>query len=118
MVKKTAALMFFGLVLAWPLHADTQAQTLFDQAMIKESGERDPEAARKLYQEVIDQAGDDHRLAARARLHMGACLEQLGKREEAEQLYLQIINESASSIKEAVQAAQSNLERLHSPAGY
>jgi tetratricopeptide (TPR) repeat protein len=101
-----------GLTLRSTALAESRAESLFQNAMIKENGERDPEAALALYQQAIDQAGSDHRLVAKARLHMGNCLERLGKSKEAEEIYLQIINESTANLVEAVQAAQANLERL------
>src|SRR5438105_1122626 len=96
-LQRSAATAFFLSFLVGPaLEAATRAEALFEQGMIKESGERDPDAALKLYQEAIDQAGRDHRLVAKARLHMAACLELLGKPKDAEALYLTVINDPAT----------------------
>ncbi len=105
-------LVLVGLNRAMPSHAASHAQALYDEALLKETGERDPETALTLYQLVIDRAGNDHRLKAQAQLHMGSCLERLGRPKEAEALYLKIIHDSSTTLAEAAQAAQTNLERV------
>ncbi len=94
------------------LGASSEAQTLYQEAVMKETGERDPEAAIALYQKVIERAGQDYRMVSKARLRLATCYEHLGKNKEAEQVYLDILKESSQSLPEAAQAAHTNLGRL------
>jgi hypothetical protein len=90
----------------------SSADTLFQDAVMKESGERDLEGAIDLYRQAAEHAGTDHRLASQARLRMASCYERLGKSKEAEQTYIQIISDATAAIGEINQEAQIGLERL------
>ena len=104
------AILCFGIK---PLMAaSTAPEVFFQEAMLKETGERDPEAAIPLYQKAIDEAGTDRQLRFKARFRMAGCYELLGKSKDAEQVYLQIIGESASTSSEMVQEALASLRRL------
>src|SRR5207302_3902472 len=87
---------------------------LFEEAMIKESGERNMEAAIDLYKQVIDRAGSDRLLASKARLRMGNCYERLGKIPEATELYIRIVTDTADSAGEIARMAKTNVLRLQS----
>ncbi len=107
-----AAIVILASLALAPGHTATPAESLFQKAIVKELGEGDPEGAIPLYQNVLDVSGGDQRLAAKARLHMGACLERIGKWDEAEKIYLQMIDENRASIQDAVEAARANLEGM------
>jgi Tol biopolymer transport system component len=72
------------LVIALALSSRIGAQSgheLFQQALSKERAEGKLQDAIGLYQRVIDVAGADHALAARALLQLGRCYETLGHAE-------------------------------------
>jgi len=100
-----------GLCVGVSSGADQNPETLFQQAVNKETSEHDPESAIELYRQVVAQAGSNHLLASKARFHIGYCYERLGKRKEAETVYKQIIIDTQSP-RETAQAAEDNFERL------
>lgn len=93
-------------------YASTKAEALYREALVKESDERDLDAAIDFYRQAADAAGSDRRLVSRARFRMATCYERLGKTREAEQTYLQIVGDSAHSLSEIVDEAKSALTRL------
>jgi hypothetical protein len=89
------------------------AQKLFEQGLLKESGERDPENALDFFRQAAQEAGPrDPGLAADARLHMGQCLEKLGKMDEALGIFLVITQNPEGVSAETLQAAQANGVRI------
>ena len=69
-----------ALALTAPIGAQS-AYELFQQALSKERAEGKLQDAIALYQRVIDAAGADHGLAAKALLQLGRCYETLGNAE-------------------------------------
>ncbi len=106
------SLIFLSGITAPAVGAATHVERLYQDALMKESGERDPEAALELYRQVSELAGKNNRLFVQARLRMASCYELLGKRKDAEEIYLQVIQDSADALSEAAAAAKQNLERL------
>lgn len=105
----------YGLIcgaMTAPLWAATAAENLFQEAVMKETGNRDCEKAIALYKEVVQQAGDNHLLAARAQLRAGSCYEKLGKIPEAMEAYQQVSVHTADTPADIVLAAQASLQRL------
>src|SRR4051812_7381465 len=93
---KVLAVVVLSLGMARALwSATSRADELFQQALVKESGERDLEGAIELYQKVLDQPGAERVVLFEARMRMGACYERLGKLDAAEQAYEQILKEAA-----------------------
>src|SRR5437870_3563658 len=84
------------LMLTAPLQAISRVtEDLFQKAILKESVERDPDAAIHLYQQVLDQAHENRTLTGEVRLRMAICFEKVGKPLRAEGLYRQILAESS-----------------------
>jgi dipeptidyl aminopeptidase/acylaminoacyl peptidase len=77
------------LVLSSTIRAQS-GHELFQQALSKERAEGKLQDAIALYQRVIDVAGADHALAARALLQLGRCYETLGN-VEARSAYERLI---------------------------
>ncbi len=81
--------------------------------MIKETGERNLEAAISLYQQAIDAAANSNPLlVSKARYRMGTCYERLGNIPEAETLYQQIVTDSAHNPGEISELAHDSLQRI------
>ncbi len=110
--RTIAATLLLGFLMRPFIWAVAAPETLFQDAMMKETGERDLDAAIALYQKVIERAGTNHLLVAKAQLRMGGCYERLGKNKEAEKVYRDIISDPASSQGEIAQLAQDSLQRL------
>jgi len=120
-MKKVSAVkptVLFFLILAAelmaaasPTYADKRQDELLQQAVVKESGERDLEGAIVLYQQVIDDSAGDFNTANDARLRMGVCDERLGKVAAAEKTYSDIIR-TDSTTSERTKEAQRRLARL------
>ncbi|MFA5975133.1 MAG: tetratricopeptide repeat protein [Elusimicrobiota bacterium] len=89
-----------------------RAEEVLQKALVKESGERDLEAAVQFYQQVIEAPGAGPRLVSKARLRMAGCYERLGKTKEAEQLYSQILASKPAAPTEIAHEAQVNLRRI------
>lgn len=101
------------LATAAPLYATTHVtEDLFQKAMLKESVERNPEAAIHLYQQVLDQAEDNPALIGEVRFRIGICFEKIGKPQQAEGLYREILSESSGVSSNVLQQARNNLGRL------
>ena len=84
---------------------------LFQQALYAERTEGDLEKAISIYQQVLDQAADVERVAARALLQMAGCYEKKGEDSEAAECYKKIID-YCKSQKSALKKAQSKLKEL------
>ena len=89
------------------------AQVLFQAAMNVEVVEGNLERAIALYQQIIDQAGVNRALAARALVRLGDCYQKL-RRQEAQSVYQRVIREYADQT-EAVQTAQADSARSAEP---
>ena len=94
--------------------AETPPLALFQEALVKESGERDPEAAIDLYRQVIEQPSVGRSLKFKAQLHLAGCYERVGRPLDAEPLYHQILTESPPG--DVAQQAQTALTRLEAQA--
>ena len=78
--RRFAILFATALALSPPMQAQSGYE-LFQQALSKERAEGKLQEAIALYQRVIDVAGTDHGLAAKALLQLGRCYETLGNAE-------------------------------------
>jgi tetratricopeptide (TPR) repeat protein len=103
--------VFLCLCVASGVRAEAP-DVLFQQAMVKELGERDIEAAIELYRQVIEQSGSNDLLASKARLRMGECYERIGRTDAAKTIYQQIITSEAKTSAEIAQEAKNNLDRI------
>jgi Tol biopolymer transport system component len=79
-LRSSALVIAAALVLTSPMGAQSGYE-LFQQALSKERAEGKLQEAIALYQRVIDAAGTDHGLAAKAMLQLGRCYETLGNTE-------------------------------------
>ena len=78
--RRLAIVIAIALTMSSPMGAQS-AHELFQQALSKERAEGKLQEAIALYQRVIDVAGADHGLAAKALLQLGRCYETLGNAE-------------------------------------
>src|SRR5262245_4519983 len=79
-VLRSAIIIATAVSLSSPIGAQS-GHELFQQALSKERAEGKLQEAIALYQRVIDAAGTDHGLAAKAMLQLGRCYETLGNSE-------------------------------------
>jgi Tol biopolymer transport system component len=76
---RRSAILFLLLALALSSRMGAQSgHELFQQALSKERAEGQLQEAIALYQRVVEVAGADHALAAKALLQLGRCYEALG----------------------------------------
>jgi Tol biopolymer transport system component len=83
---------------------------LFQQALLKENGEGDLNAAVALYEKIVGDATAERELRAKAQLHIGMCWEKMGKA-EAIKAYQKVIQDFSDHI-EQVQLAKQAIDRL------
>ncbi|UCE23293.1 MAG: PD40 domain-containing protein [Candidatus Zixiibacteriota bacterium] len=78
------------VILAVSLSAQT-AEQLYQDGLLKESGEGDLQAAISIYEQIVADGSADHAVKAKAQLHIGLCYEKMGKTEaiKAYELVLQ-----------------------------
>jgi Tol biopolymer transport system component len=105
----TAALLAL-LLTAGQGYSASSGYNLFQKGLVQERAHGNLNEAIRLYTQIIEEYGDDHALAAKALLQIGACYEKLG-RGEAQKAYQRIIDEY-SDRKQEVAVARENLARL------
>jgi outer membrane lipoprotein-sorting protein len=86
------------------------ASALYQEGLMKETGEGDLDAAIELYREIVSKHADTTEVAARAQLRIGMCYEKLG-REQATEAYQKVI-ERFPGEAEIVQQARERLQAL------
>jgi tetratricopeptide (TPR) repeat protein len=109
---RSLGIVAIALALSSPMGAQS-GHELFQQALSKERAEGKLHEAIALYQRVIDVAGTDHALAAKALLQLGRCYEALGNT-EARAVYERLI---ARYPEQTNHVAQSIRGYLGSPYG-
>lgn len=111
---KKAFLIVIAAVALIPLRAGpasaADAQALFARALVAERSAGDLKKAIELYGEVVERAGADRNLAARALVRMGAAYETLGVK-GAKKAYERVVREYADQ-PQAAAAARERLEHL------
>jgi hypothetical protein len=95
-----------------PVWAETRAEAFYQEAKIKEFGERDLDAAIALYRRSVEQQDTNRLLSAKARLAMASCYERLGKRDDAKKVYEEIVSESSPPSIEIEQTAKVNFKKI------
>jgi exonuclease VII small subunit len=110
-----AALVSAGVFIVLPAAAAGDGQTLYEEAVIQETGERNLEKAIELYKQVLAQVPADDPLAAKIYLQMGVCLEKLGfaKWEEAKGAYQSALNAPGGKSSDIIQTAEARLAALN-----
>ncbi len=111
-LRRVLISLTLSVCLGGPLRAASSAENLFQQALVKESGERDLEGAIALYQKVIDEPGAERLAIFEARFRLGTCYERLGKTQEAQAVYRQILADASAPPSEIARETQANLRRL------
>ena len=86
------------------------ASTLLEQALLKENGEGDLNAAVAIYRQVVQDQTADPSVRAKAQLHIGMCYEKLGLR-EAQAAYQKVIDGYPQQHQE-VALARERIARL------
>jgi pentatricopeptide repeat protein len=112
---KWGVIAFLSFGISQPLWSAATApagEDLFQQALLKESGERNLPGAIELYKQVIALPGAEKLSVFESRLRLGKCYAQLGKIHEAEKVYEQIVKESMASQNALAQDAQATLKNL------
>ena len=89
------AIVVAGFAVA--LTAQQSQHALFERARLLEDSNQDLAEAITLYEQVVDQAGGEHALAATARLRVGLIYERLGRPAEAEEAYGQLLRAHPAS---------------------
>jgi hypothetical protein len=108
---------FLLLLLPAFVQAKPTPEVLYRQAYAKETGDRDPEAALALYEEVVRQSKSGAPLAVKAHYRSGECLELLGRTPEAIRAYEAVVASSGAAVLlELDIPARERLARLRSPA--
>ena len=87
---------------------------LFQKALVKERSEGDLAGAIKLYQTILQEHGQDRKLAAKALLQLGRCHERLGQA-DARKAWERLLRDYAEQT-EQVQDARAGLAALGRPA--
>src|SRR5262245_35548999 len=117
-MKQICFAALVGLTLASVVMVPAQSQSvesLFGAAQHQEEVEGNLKAAIDSYQKVIQKAGANRELAARAHYRTGQCYEKLGQREAAKS-YENIVRNFADQ-SELVAQARARLTALGAPAG-
>jgi Tol biopolymer transport system component len=81
---------------------------LYQKALVKERAEGNVEEAIRLYQRVVREHAGNRSLAAKAQLRMGTLYERMGRKAEAQQAFLTVVNHYADQT-ESVQLARVKL---------
>ncbi len=84
---------------------------MLQEALYQEQTEGNLDKAIELYSEVIEQAADVERVAARATYQLGLCHLKKGETEEAAKYFRQVIQNYPTQVS-AVKKAQSQLEKI------
>jgi hypothetical protein len=117
-LKRRAWRALFLLLLCFLLRSLAKAQVsgeaVYREAYTRETGERDPEAAIRLYKEAVDLARGQGLLAEKSRYRIGVCNETLGRRAEAMNAYQELLGTHPST--DVMQAATARLEILKTAA--
>ncbi len=97
-----------------PLQAaapDAPADTVYQEALFKETTARDLMGAITLYQKVVEQRDASRTLQANAYLRLGSCQRTLGHNEEAKQAWNKVVQEYGDQPA-AYQDAKNDLQEL------
>jgi len=92
--------------------AVSEPDDLFQKALMKETGERNLEAAITLYQQVVGNPDVGPGVAAEARWRMGQCYEKLGLPRKAELVYRQLLEKPKSVTPALIQRARARLREV------
>jgi len=106
------AVVLLDLFAPASLLAVSQPDDLFHKALIKESVERDLEGAISLYQQTVGHPRVGPAVAGEARLRMGLCYEKLGKPQDAESVYRQLLEKTAGVSPDIVRQARAHLKQV------
>ncbi|UCD64463.1 MAG: PD40 domain-containing protein [Candidatus Zixiibacteriota bacterium] len=93
-MKRLCVEVCIGIITAMILAASLSAQTaeeLYQDGLLKESGEGNLQEAISIYQQIVADESADDAVKAKAQLHIGLCYEKMGKTEaiKAYELVLQ-----------------------------
>jgi Tol biopolymer transport system component len=98
------------MILATSLSAQT-ADQLYQNGLLKESGEGDLQAAISIFEQIVADAGADNSVKAKAQLRIGLCYEKMGKA-EAIKAY-ELVLENYGNYEEEVYVASLRLAELN-----
>lgn len=91
--------------------ADTDPEVAYREALFEEVDAGNLEKAVELYSRILEEAGTSKPLKAKALVRRGYCLEKLGRRDEAEQIYRDVL-ERFPSEERATKLARARLTAL------
>ena len=98
------------MMLAASLSAQT-AEQLYQDGLLKESGEGDLQAAISIYEQIVADESADDAVKAKAQLHIGLCYEKMGKA-EAIKAY-ELVLQNYQNYEDEVYAASLRLAELN-----
>ena len=99
-----------ALLLIVPSLSFAQSPELFQQALLKENGEGNLEAAVELYERIVNDSTAAQGVRAQAQLHIGMCWEKMGDA-KAQEAYENVLQHYGDQI-DVVQQARERLTQI------